>query len=108
MTGVMAARGLMTNPALFAGYDKTPWGALERFLDLALTNTMPYRLVQHHVSEMLDGLIPKKERAFMNESSPDMVGLLDWLDERFIVLRPGEEGFGEGIEVPRRIKAVAP
>ena len=31
--GVMAARGLLPIPALFANYRKTPWGAVERFLD---------------------------------------------------------------------------
>lgn len=97
---------MMTNPALFAGYNKTPWGAVERFLAYAMEFTIPYRLVQHHVADMLDGVIPKKERTLLNESTPDIVALLDWLDERFVVLRPGEEGFGEGVEVVRRIKDV--
>lgn len=92
----------MTNPALFAGYEKTPWGAVERFLALALEYTIPYKLVQHHIAEMLDGVIPKKERTLLNESTPDMIALLDWLDARFIVLRPSEPGFGTAVEVPRR------
>jgi tRNA-dihydrouridine synthase 4 len=104
----MAARGLMINPALYAGYKKTPWGAVERFLAYAMEYTIPYRLVQHHVAEMLTSVIPKAERTLMNESTPDIVALLDWLDDRFVLLRPGEEGFAEAVDVPRRIKRSGP
>lgn len=101
-TGVMAARGLLTNPALFAGFDKTPWGAVERFLDYSMSHPIPFRLTQHHVSEMLDGQVPKKERNIMCETTTTIVEFIDWLDERFILRRPGEEGFGSTVEIERR------
>jgi len=102
LVGVMAARGLLTNPALFAGFERTPWGAVERFVDYATTYPIPFRLTQHHVSEMLDGLVPKKERSAINETTNTIVELIDWLDERFVLRRPGEEGFGRTVEIERR------
>ncbi|KAF8535561.1 Dus4 protein [Trichophaea hybrida] len=102
--GVMAARGLMTNPALFAGFQKTPWGAVERFMDYVMEFTIPSRLTQHHICEMLDGLVLKKERSQMYETVTTIVELVDWLDERFILRRKGDPSFGESIDIEKRIK----
>lgn len=104
--GVMAARGLMVNPALFSGAVKTPWGAVERFLEYAMLYPVPFRLAQHHVNEMLDGMVTKRERAVMYDSATTIVEMLDWLDERFVVRRSGDEGFGQGVEIERRVPAV--
>ncbi|KAL7275661.1 tRNA dihydrouridine synthase [Rhizina undulata] len=101
--GVMAARGLLTNPALFAGHSKTPWGAVERFINYNMTNgPLPYRLALHHVSEMMEKMMTKRERAEMVDGCGSVVELVDWLDERFVVKREGDEGFGEGAEPVRR------
>ncbi|KAI5815746.1 dihydrouridine synthase [Pyronema omphalodes] len=97
--GVMAARGLLTNPALFAGFKKTPWGAIERFIAYNMQQPIPFRLAQHHIIEMMENLIPKKDRSAMYEAAGTMVEMLDYLDERFVIKRPGEEGFGEAVEV---------
>jgi tRNA-dihydrouridine synthase 4 len=95
----MAARGLLTNPALFAGFKKTPWGAVERFIAYNMQQPIPFRLAQHHIIEMMENLIPKKDRSAMYEAAGTMVEMLDYLDERFVIKRPGEEGFGEAVEV---------
>jgi tRNA-dihydrouridine synthase 4 len=34
--GVMAARGLLENPAMFAGYDRTPVSAIQKYIDRAI------------------------------------------------------------------------
>jgi tRNA-dihydrouridine synthase 4 len=102
--GVMAARGLTTNPALFAGFSRCPWGAVERFIDYVMKYNIPFRLTQHHVSEMLEGMITKKERAKMNDATTNITELIDWLDERFVLRRRGEQGFGESVAI--RIKAL--
>lgn len=100
--GVMAARGLLENPALFAGHTRTPWGALERFLYYNVRyGPMPFALVLYHVGEMLRHTMTKRERAEMTRSVGCMVELLDWLDGRVVVKRFGEEGFGEGAEMVR-------
>ncbi|CAZ79866.1 unnamed protein product [Tuber melanosporum] len=83
--GVMAARGLMENPALFAGFKKTPWGAVERFLHYnANYGPLPYQLALHNVGEMLRDMMTKKERAEMTRNSGSIVEILNWLKQRGI------------------------
>jgi len=101
--GVMAARGLITNPALFAGYNKTPWGAVERFLAYNMRSPLPYRFTLHHVSEMMESMVSRRERAQMIDNCKSIVELIDWLDQRFVLRRKGENEFGEYIEIERRI-----
>jgi tRNA-dihydrouridine synthase 4 len=102
LLGVMAARGLMENPALFAGYSTTPWGAVEKFLHLNMTlGPLPHQLTVHHVGEMMLKMLNKKERSSMVDSSSNTVELLDWLDERFVLARPSDEGFGKGVHAVR-------
>ena len=91
----------MTNPALFAGFEKTPWGAVERFIDYNMKYPLPYRLVLHHVSEMMEQMMNRRERSLMIESCDTIVDLIDWLDKRFVLRREAEEGFGEAVEAER-------
>lgn len=101
--GVMAARGLMLNPALFANHQKTPWGAVERFLDYNMRSPLPYRLTLHHMSEMMEAMIPRRERAQMVDSCKTVIELIDWLDARFVLRRSGDQGFGECAEMERKV-----
>lgn len=99
----MAARGLMDNPALFAGYSKTPWAAVERFLYHNMNlGPLPYQLTVHHVGEMTAKMLTKKERVDMIENSSNIVDLLDWLDRKFVVRRAGENGFAKNIDPLRK------
>lgn len=100
--GVMTARGLMSNPALFSGLQNCPWGAVEKFLHYALNYPIPFRLIQHHISEMLVGMTGKQERSHMNQKTTSIAELIDWLDERFVLRRYGDHGFGESVSLTRR------
>ncbi|KAI9704340.1 MAG: hypothetical protein M1836_007201 [Candelina mexicana] len=80
--GVMSARGLLSNPALFAGYDTTPREAVEKFMGYAVKQPLPFPLVKHHLSEMTVKMLSKKERLEMLDAT-NMLDLIDWLDERF-------------------------
>ncbi|KAG0688645.1 hypothetical protein C6P40_000708 [Pichia californica] len=99
--GVMAVRGILNNPGLFAGFDKCPWGAIEKFWDYSTAYGLPFRLIQHHLSCMMEGLIDRKSLIGLNETN-DLIELLEWFDSKYDLKRPGEEGFGEGINVPIR------
>lgn len=99
--GVMAVRGILNNPALFAGYEKCPWGAVERFWDYSTTYGLPYRLIQHHLSCMMEGLIERRRLTELNECD-SLIMLLEWFDENFELKRPGDIGFGTGVSVPVR------
>ncbi|KAG7195966.1 uncharacterized protein KQ657_002353 [Scheffersomyces spartinae] len=100
--GIMAARGALANPAMFAGYDKTPWMAIERFWDLATSYGLPFRIIQHHLSQMLDGVVSRKLVKEMNETS-SLVEMIDWFDNHFILKRNGDQGFATLVEPPFRI-----
>jgi tRNA-dihydrouridine synthase 4 len=57
--GVMSARGLLENPALFAGYERTPLEAVEKYVRYAVgygTNTF---IFQHHLAYMLEKSMSK-------------------------------------------------
>ncbi|KAI5838661.1 dihydrouridine synthase [Morchella snyderi] len=100
--GVMAARGLLENPALFAGYSTTPWGAVEKFLHLNMTlGPLPHQLTVHHVGEMMLRMLNKKERSSMVDNSSNTIELLDWLDERFVLARSCDNGFGKAVHAVR-------
>ncbi|KAL7663854.1 tRNA-dihydrouridine synthase [[Candida] zeylanoides] len=97
--GVMAVRGILSNPALFDGHNTTPWAAVEIFWDLATSYGLNFRILQHHLSEMLDKVIPRKSLKEMNECN-NLIELIDWFDASFFLKRRGEKGFGTAVEPP--------
>lgn len=85
--GVMAARGLLENPTLFAGFTKTPSDAVAQFVNYAVQGGMRHELVVHHLAEMMGSMTTKRERAGLMTCS-DMVDVIDWLDKRLTLQRP--------------------
>lgn len=87
--GVMSARGVLENPALFSGVDSCPWEAVEKFLNKVVKAPLPFKLVLHHLSEMCGGgevnrgasLLSKAERIEML-ACKDMLELIDFLDHK--------------------------
>ncbi|KAK9365575.1 dihydrouridine synthase-domain-containing protein [Lipomyces kononenkoae] len=92
--GVMAARGLLQNPALFAGYERTPWKAVELLWSYAMEYGSPFRNIQYLIVEMTQGLLTKQERADLRLLK-HYQQMEEWLDERFILKRRGEVGFAQ-------------
>lgn len=99
--GVMAARALLANPALFKGHDSCPWEAVEKFVGYVIRAPIPFKLAAHHLGEMCGSgghgkrggtgvsgaLLNKKERAEM-VNCRNMLELLDWLDSIRELRRP--------------------
>lgn len=52
--GTMAARGILENPALFAGYNTTPWECIENYVDLALSYGTNAFIFHHHLMYMFE------------------------------------------------------
>jgi tRNA-dihydrouridine synthase 4 len=85
----MSARGLLANPALFAGYAACPWEAVERFMCRAARAPLPLKLAVHHVQEMCapglgpdrSALLSKKERQAFALMT-DMTELVDFMDDK--------------------------
>lgn len=95
LAGLMTARALLTNPALYAGHDACPWSAVEAFLANAARCPLPYKLVQHHVGEMCGpgmgpdkgALLTKAQRGGLMGCG-NMVDLVDFLEK----VREGQGG----------------
>lgn len=99
--GVMAVRGILANPALFAGFEKAPWGCVEKFWEYATGYGLPFRLIQHHLSCMLDSQISKDLYKEMMDCKT-LPQLIDFFDDHFVLKRFHEKGFGEKVDVPLR------
>ncbi|KAK6741334.1 hypothetical protein RB195_009277 [Necator americanus] len=67
--GVMAANGLLHNPALFAGYEYTPAICVRDFLRLSANHGLPLQLFQQHVIYMLRNLITPSQRRVLHQLS---------------------------------------
>ena len=90
--GVMAARGLLENPGLFrtdrkGGGEGCSWDVVERFMSEVVRRPVPFKLVVHHLSEMVGSdrgqkgtLFTKEQRRGLMECG-SMVELIDFLDE---------------------------
>lgn len=95
--GIMAVRGILANPALFAGYNTTPWAAVELFWDLASSYGLPFRVTQHHLSQMMDKMIPRRYLKEMCELT-NLVDMIDWFDDHFVLRRRGEAGYATSVK----------
>ncbi|XP_063902309.1 tRNA-dihydrouridine(20a/20b) synthase [NAD(P)+]-like [Zophobas morio] len=68
--GVMAARGLLANPAMFAGYSYTPWQCVQDFVDYSLLYGTSFNIFHHHLIFMLEKVLNKFEfREFSTSAS---------------------------------------
>lgn len=64
--GVMAARGILANPAMYAGYSETPVECIKDWLDLSLSLGTSFNCFHHHLIYMLEHLLPRAERNVFN------------------------------------------
>lgn len=99
LSGFMSARGLLANPAMFAGYATCPWEALETFMCKAARAPLPLKLALHHVHEMCapgmghdkTPLLSKKERARITAMT-DMTELMDFVDDKLAEYKGQPDG----------------
>ncbi|KAJ2760344.1 tRNA dihydrouridine synthase [Coemansia nantahalensis] len=73
--GVMSARGLLQNPALFAGFEHTPLACVEKYVNAALAYGTPTSIMHHHVMYMTESIMSSVERRSFNclSSAPAIV-----------------------------------
>ncbi|CAG8982783.1 hypothetical protein HYALB_00001064 [Hymenoscyphus albidus] len=87
--GVMSARGILQNPGLFSekGRNGCTWEMVETFMNKVAIAPIPFKLVVHHISEMVGSdrsqrgvtLMSKEERLSMMECM-NFLELVDYLD----------------------------
>ncbi|ORY50892.1 FMN-linked oxidoreductase [Rhizoclosmatium globosum] len=80
--GVMAARGLLENPALFAGFKTTPIHAVEAYTRIALGYGTNYFILHHHLMMMLEKSQSKMEKKHFNVL-PSSAALLEYLESNY-------------------------
>ncbi|KIO18734.1 hypothetical protein M407DRAFT_31597 [Tulasnella calospora MUT 4182] len=85
--GVMSARGLLANPGLFAGHEKTPLEAVKTFVHLATDYGLQYGLLHRHLMFMLESRLSKSERYLVNQL-PSLASVVDYFESRGLSLYP--------------------
>ncbi|EEC04513.1 tRNA-dihydrouridine synthase, putative [Ixodes scapularis] len=64
--GVMAARGLLENPAMFQGTEHTPASCVRDWLWLSTQLGCPLAQFHHHLMFMLEHVLPRSEKRVFN------------------------------------------
>jgi hypothetical protein len=74
----MSARGMLQNPALFAGFGQTPVSCIEDWLDIALADSLPFMTFHNHLVFMVEKIMKKADRRIFNNlrTTPDVVKFL--------------------------------
>ena len=80
--GVMSARGILSNPAMFAGYDVTPRECVERWVQLSLGTGTPFPTFHHHLTYMCEKSFSRAERRAFNVLSSTSA-VVDFLRDKY-------------------------
>lgn len=80
--GVMAARGILENPAMYAGYETTPLECVQEWVRLSLGCGVTFTQFHHPLIHMLEPVTARTERRVFNTltSTP---AVLDYLREHY-------------------------
>ncbi|CAG8841199.1 12409_t:CDS:2, partial [Gigaspora margarita] len=80
--GVMTARGILKNPALFAGCESTPWECVDRFIKLSLGLGTTHYIFHHHLMYMFEDFMSNAERKTFNTLT-SIPAIVDYLGEHY-------------------------
>ncbi|XP_072026461.1 tRNA-dihydrouridine(20a/20b) synthase [NAD(P)+]-like isoform X2 [Amphiura filiformis] len=80
--GVMAARGILQNPAMYAGYENTPIECVQDWVDIALATGTTFTCFHHHLISMLERVTSKAEKRVFNVLT-STTAVLDYLEENY-------------------------
>lgn len=81
----MAARGILSNPALFAGYEKTPLECIQKWLNITseADTDITFQAMHHHLTFMAESLLSRQQRVVFNNLSKDKQRVLDFFLNEF-------------------------
>lgn len=83
--GVMAARGMLENPAMFSGFVVTPTQCVADWVRLALTTGTPFLCFHHHLIYMCEKSFSRAERRIFNSLS-STAAVIDYLRNTLNIL----------------------
>lgn len=80
--GVMVARGILSNPAMFHGYENTPIECVRDWVDISLKLGTHFTCFHNHLIYMLEKVSAKADKRLFNtlQSTP---AVLHYLEDRF-------------------------
>lgn len=81
--GIMAARGLLENPGLFAGLPRPTWALLDSYVQRAVEYGTLTAVFHHHISQMTGGgLLTKSQHKLLNGlTGTSIPTIVDFLEE---------------------------
>lgn len=82
LSGVMVARGLLANPAMFAGYNDTPLECIWDWVDISIEQGTPFTCFHHHLIYMLERVSSQPERKVFNSLSSTSA-VIDYLQNTY-------------------------
>ena len=82
--GVMSARGILDNPALYAGYSHTPLECVRDWVALSLGTGVTFTQFHSHLIHMLDKVTTRTEKRVFNTLS-STPAVLDYLEYHYSV-----------------------
>ncbi len=80
LRGVMCARGLLENPALFAGYSTTPIQCIKDWIDIALNSGTSFTYFHSVLCQMMQSVLSKQERRYFNTLNTTS-SVIDYLND---------------------------
>ncbi len=80
VNGVMCARGLLANPAMFAGYENTPIECIRDWIDISMKNGTTFHYFHQVLSQMLTNVLSKSGRRYFN-TLISTTAVIDYLNE---------------------------
>lgn len=82
VNGVMAARGILQNPAMFGGYGEVPLHCIEDWVDISLSSGLTFTSFHHHLMHMLERVQARTERRVFNTLS-STPAVLEFLNDHY-------------------------
>lgn len=99
LLGMMAARGMLENPAMFLGNSSTPVACIQDWVNISLDLGVIFNCFHHHLVFMMEHILTKDERRVFNclKTKDDV---LNFLKENYnITYIPGNSGFSADNDV---------
>ena len=82
LSGVMTARGILSNPAMFSGYEYTPLECLKKWINISIETGTQFSCFHNHLIYMMDRMQSRADRKYFNSlgSTP---AVIDFLNEKY-------------------------
>ena len=80
--GVMAARGMLENPAMYTGALTTPASCISDWIRIAIEIGTPFTTFHHHLIYMLEKSLSRSERKYFNPLA-STASVIQILEEKY-------------------------